>query len=137
MKKDKLTGVFRKNIAGWLLILPTVLIFIFFVWRPIIIGIGYSFFDLNGFTPIGFVGLENYKRVLTDTDFLKTLWNTVQYVLWSLVVGLPLPFVAAVMLNEVRFGKQYFKITTYLPCVLPGMAVYLLWSMVYGESSTG
>lgn len=137
MKNSKLNGLFKKNIAGWMLILPTVLVFIVFVWRPIIIGVFYSFFDLNGFTPVRFVGADNYIRVLSDTNFLKTLWNTVQYVLWSLVLGLPLPFVAAVMLNEIQFGKQYFKITSYLPCVLPGMAVYLLWTMIYGESSTG
>lgn len=137
MSKKKLQGIFKRNIGGWMLILPTILIFVLFVWRPILIGIGYSFFDLNGFTPTKFVGVDNYIRVLSDTNFLKTLWNTVQYVLWSLVLGLPLPFVVAVMLNEMRFGKQYFKITSYLPCVLPGMAVYLLWSMVYGESSSG
>ena len=137
MKKSKFDGLIKRNIAGWALILPTVLVFIVFVWRPIIIGVVYSFFDLNGFVPVKFVGFDNYVRVLSDTNFLKTLWNTVQYVLWSLVLGLPLPFVAAVMLNEIRHGKQYFKITAYLPCVLPGMAVYLLWTMIYGESSAG
>lgn len=137
MRKNNLKTVFGKNIAGWILILPTVLAFVLFMWRPIIIGIGYSFFDLKGFTPKRFVGLDNYIRVLTDTNFLKTLGNTVKYVIWSLVLGLPLPFIAALMINEMRVGKQYFKITTYLPCVLPGMAVYLLWSMIYGESSSG
>lgn len=137
MKVNKFKGTIRNNIAGWLLILPTVLAFILFLWRPIIIGIGYSFFNLKGFTPDGFVGFDNYVKVLSDTNFLKTLGNTVEYVLWSLVLGLPLPFVAALMLNEMRAGKQYFKISTYLPCVLPGMAVYLLWTMVYGESSAG
>ena len=137
MKKSKFDGLIKRNIAGWALILPTVLVFIVFVWRPIIIGVFYSFFDLNGFVPVKFVWFDNYIRVLSDTNFLKTLWNTVQYVLWSLVLGLPLPFVAAVMLNEIRHGKQYFKITAYLPCVLPGMAVYLLWTMIYGESSAG
>jgi multiple sugar transport system permease protein len=135
--KQKLFGKIKKNMIGWVLILPTILAFILFVWRPIIIGVGYSFFDLKGFKIQEFVGLKNYVTILTDTNFLRTLWNTISYVLWSLVLGLPLPFFVAVMLNEMRFGKQYFKISTYLPCVLPGMAVYLLWTMIYGESSTG
>ena len=136
-KKKSFKSIFSKNIAGWLLILPTVIAFVIFVWRPIIIGITYSFFDLKGFTPVKFVGLDNYIQVVTDTNFLKTLGNTVLYVVWSLVIGLPIPFVAAVMLNEMLRGKQFFKISLYLPCVLPGMAVYLLWSMIYGESSAG
>ena len=123
--------------SGWLLILPTILIFIFLVWRPIIIGISYSFFKLRGFEPVEFIGLENYRQVLSDTNFTRTLGNTVQYVIWSLIIGLPLPFVAAVMMNEMLHAKQYFKITTYLPAVLPGMAVYLLWKLIYNDGPGG
>ena len=127
----------KSNLSGWVLILPTVLFFTFLVWRPILVGIGYSFFDLRGFEPLKFVGLKNYAQVLNDTNFLRTLKNTVMYVVWSLIIGLPLPFVAAVMLNEMLHAKQYFKISTYLPCVLPGMATYLLWKLIYGEGTNG
>lgn len=127
----------KKNFSGWILLLPTILFFIFLVWRPIMIGIIYSFFDLKGFEPAGFAGIKNYSQVLADTNFIRTLKNTVMYVLWSLLIGLPLPFVAAVMMNEMIHAKQYFKITTYLPCVLPGMATYLLWKLIYGESEGG
>lgn len=135
--RKKSAGFIKRNISGWVLILPTFLFFVFLVWRPIIIGIMYSFFDLRGFEPVAFVGLENYRQVLSDSNFLSTLKNTVEYVIWSLIIGLPLPFVAAVMLNEALHGKQYFKISLYLPCVLPGMAAYLLWSMIYGENQAG
>ena len=43
----KRSGFIRKNLSGWALILPTVLFFVFLVWRPIIIGIAYSFFNLR------------------------------------------------------------------------------------------
>ena len=137
MKNNKKLGFLKRNISGWLLILPTILIFIFLVWRPIIIGISYSFFKLRGFEPVEFIGLENYRQVLSDTNFTRTLGNTVQYVIWSLIIGLPLPFVAAVMMNEMLHAKQYFKITTYLPAVLPGMAVYLLWKLIYNDGPGG
>lgn len=133
----KLIAKIRLNVSGWTLLIPTIILFIFIVWRPIVIGITYSFFSLRGFTPEAFVGLENYRDVLSDTNFTGVLWNTVQYVLWSLVIGLPLPFLAAVAMNEMLHAQQFFKITTYLPCVLPGMAVYLLWTFLYGEGNTG
>ena len=136
-ERKKRISKFKKNFSGWILILPTVILFTVLVWRPIIIGIIYSFFDLQGFNPTEFVGLKNYMQVLSDTNFLTTLKNTLMYVFWSLVIGLPLPFVAAVMMNEMIHAKQYFKITTYLPCILPGMAVYLLWKLIYGESAGG
>ena len=135
--KKKKSVFFMRNISGWTMILPTVLLFIFLVWRPIIIGIAYSFFNLRGFEPTSFAGLENYRQVLSDTNFLTTLKNTVWYVIWSLIIGLPLPYLAAVMLNEALHAKTYFKVAFYLPVVLPGMAAYLLWSMIYGESQSG
>ena len=142
MKTNNRNGIknlnsFKTNLSGWILVIPTIFMFVFLVWRPIIIGIVYSFFDLNGFEPSKFVGLENFRQVLSDTNFIQTLKNTVFYVIWSLILGLPLPFVAAVMMNEMMHAKQYFKITTYLPAILPGMAVYLLWRFIYGESSGG
>lgn len=135
--KKKYIDNLKRNISGWGMLLPTVVFFVFLVWRPIVIGITYSFFDLRGFDPVEFVGLENYEQVLSDTNFLRTLKNTVSYVVWSLIIGLPLPFFAAVMINEMRHAKQYFKVTAYLPGILPGMAVYLLWKNIYGESANG
>ena len=61
--KQKLFGKIKKNMVGWVLILPTILAFTLFVWRPIIIGIGYSFFDLKGFKIQEFVGLKNYVTI--------------------------------------------------------------------------
>ena len=134
---SKIMKVLRSNLAGWLLLFPSVLLFIFIIWRPILIGIFYSFFKLRGFTPVEFTGIENYKYVLTDSNFMQTLFNTVKYVIWSVIIGFPLPFVCAVLTNEFVKGQGFFKITTYLPVVIPSIAVAMIWKMVYGESSGG
>lgn len=130
-KNRTLKSFFVNNISGWILILPSVILFILLVWRPIVVGIGYSFFSLKGFTPQEFVGLKNFKDVLTDTNFLQTLWNTVQYVFWSLIIGFPLPFICAFMINEMVRGKAFFKFTMYLPVIIPSIAVSMIWKFVY------
>ena len=132
-----LGGIVKRNISGWLLILPSLFLFFMIVWRPIGIGIGYSFFRLQGFTPIQFVGIKNFTDVLSDTNFIQTLWNTVGYVGWSLVIGFPLPFICAVMLNEMVHIQGYFKVTTYLPVVIPSIATCLIWKMVYMDGEGG
>ncbi len=112
-------------------------LFFFIVWRPIAIGIAYSFFDLKGFTPTEFVGLKHYKNVITDTQFLKTLWNTVKYVLFSLAIGFPLPFIVALLMSEMVHAKRLFKFTVYLPVLIPGMAVYLIWKFILAAGEGG
>ena len=134
---SKKTGLIKRNMSGWLLILPSIILFVMIVWRPIVIGIAYSFFKLQGFTPVEWVGFDNYRNVLSDTNFIRTLKNTVGYVLWSLVIGFPLPFICAVMLNELKHFQGYFKITTYLPVIVPSIATSLIWKMVYMDGSGG
>lgn len=131
------SGIIRRNLSGWLLIFPSLLLFCIIVWRPIVIGIGYSFFKLQGFTPTAFTGLDNYIAVLTDTNFLQTLANTGVYVLCSLLIGFPLPFICAVMLNEMIHAKGFFKVSTYLPVIIPGIASCLIWKMMYMDGSGG
>lgn len=126
-----------RNISGWLLIAPSVILFVLLVWRPIIIGISYSFFDLKGFAPVKFVGFDNYIDVLTDTNFLQTLKNTVWYVFWSLIIGFPLPFICAVILNELIHTKGWFRVSTYLPVLVPSIASMLIWKLIYQDGSGG
>lgn len=133
---SKLIGKLRRNLTGWMLIVPSIFLFVMLVWRPIVIGISYSFFDLKGFRPVEFVGLRNYIDVISDTNFLKTLWNTVQYVFWS-CLGFPIAFIFAVMLNEMLHAKQFIKISTYLPNIVPAIAVAMIWKMVYMDGESG
>ena len=127
----------KTNLSGWLLLLPGLFLFFYLVWRPIFIGITYSFFDIKGFTPTKFIGLLNYKYVLSDTQFLRTLKNTFLYVFWSLIIGFPLPVLCAVMLNEMIGFKQYFKISFYLPQIMPAIAVSVLWINIYAPDNAG
>ena len=133
----KTFGRIRRNFSGWILLVPTIFLLCFVVLRPMFMGIVNSFYELEGFTPTEFVGLENYIQVIKDTKFIGTIWNTVSYVFWSLVIGLPLPFICAIMLNEMVFGKNFIRISTYMPAVIPAVAVSLIWTNMYMEGTGG
>lgn len=129
--------VIKPNVSGWALLIPALILFVMLVWRPILIGIAYSTFKLQGFTPVEFVGIKNFTDVLSDTNFLQTLKNTVGYVFWSLIIGFPLPFLCAVMLNELIHMQGFFKVTTYLPVVIPSVATCLIWRLIYMDGESG
>ena len=134
--KSSHSRLFRR-LSGWPLLILPLFLFVMIVWRPILVGISYSFFQLKGFQPEKFVGLLNFYDILTDTTFLQTLWNTVLYVIWSLVIGLPLPIIAALMLNEMIHAKEFFKFSLYIPCIIPAIAVSLIWKLMYLDGSGG
>lgn len=135
IKKRK--GGCKKNLVAWLLISPLLIILYILVWRPTVIGGLWSLFKMNAYTPGGFVGLDNYKMVLSNSQFVPTLWNTVMYVVWSIVIGFLPPIAIAIMVNEMVHLKNFMRVTIYLPAVIPGIAAMLIWTKMYDPSSSG
>ncbi len=126
-----------KEIRAWALLIPSVVLFFLLVWRPTVLGTVWSFFKMDAYTPREFCGFDNYIRVLTHTQFLPTLWNTVQYVLWSLVLGYLPPVIIAVMINEMVHFNNGFRSVIYLPAIIPGIAAMLIWYYIYYPDQTG
>lgn len=135
IKKRK--GICKKNLVAWLLISPLLIILYILVWRPTVIGGLWSLFKMNAYTPGEFVGLNNYKMVLSNSQFVPTLWNTVMYVVWSIVIGFLPPLAIAIMVNEMVHLKNFMRVTIYLPAVIPGIAAMLIWTKMYDPSSAG
>ena len=134
--KGKLTIVKNESMM-WLLLLPTVFTLILCSWNPIIRGMYTSFFTTRGFSVVEFVGLQNYKNVINDTMFIKTVINTFSYVIWSLIIGILPPLAIAIAINETVHFKEGFKILLYLPAVAPGLAVSIIWMNMYSPASGG
>lgn len=129
--------LFRKDFSAWILLLPSLLCIYFVILRPQILQIYWSFFDMKGFTPQEFVGFENYRRVVSDSVFAKTFWNTCQYVLWSIVIGFSIPFIVAVIMNELLHFRRLTRMIVYLPSIMPVVAVSLLWYFIYYPDASG
>lgn len=137
LKRRRFIGSAKRNAAGWLLMLPTLFLLYLLVWRPAAMGIGLSFFRMEGYTPVEFVGFKNFITVMKDKLFTKTLLNTFSYVFWSIVLGYLTPLVVAILLNEVRRGQGFFKTAIYLPTVVPAIAASMIWTQIYQPGTGG
>lgn len=107
------------------------LIYVFFALIPILYNIYISLFDTNLLTPGKFVGLKNYARLLKDMTFLRALRNNIFLVIGSLAahMGLGLFFANAIF-QKVK-GSKFFQSVFFLPSVICGVAVGLIWTFVY------
>ena len=104
-----------EDIKAWLLMLPAVFIIYTLIWRPTVLGGAYSFFNMQGYTTGDFCGLKNYIQVISHTQFVPMLINTLWYVFWSFVIGFIPPIIIAVMLQEIVHFKSGFRALIYLP----------------------
>lgn len=127
----------RNEFDAWVLMFPMLFILYVFVWRPTVMGFVWSFFKMQAYNIVSFCGFDNYVKVLTNSQFIPMLWNTVQYVLWSLVIGFFPPLFLAIMINEIVHFKNGFKVLIYIPAVIPGIAAMLMWYFIYYPDNTG
>lgn len=117
-KQSSLTSI-RKNWDLYLLLLPGVLWFLAFAYKPMA-GLLIAFYDYNIFKGISgstFVGLDNFITFLTGRDFLRVLKNTLMISFWQLVVCFPIPIVLAVAVTEMKnkFVSKMTQMATLLP----------------------
>ena len=133
----KVWNAIRKDWGSWVLLVPSVILFVAMVWQPLLSSIRLSFYETKGFEVVEFTGLDNYVKVMSNSAFIKTLKNTVTYVGWSLVIGYLIPVVVAVLLNEMVHAKGFFRFCCYFPVMIPGMAASLLWYFVFYPGEGG
>ncbi|MGG3453624.1 ABC transporter permease [Paenibacillus rhizolycopersici] len=117
------TGLLRKRLWRnkwlYLMLLPGVLYFIVFKYFPMY-GLIISFQDYKPYDGIRgseWVGLEHFRRLFTEPDFMVILKNTVILFALNLFIYFPVPIILALMLNELRghFFKRLFQTFVYLP----------------------
>ncbi len=120
-----------KNIC--IFILPGLALFTLFF----IIPVGYvsvtSLFEWNGITAPIFKGLYNYKDIFGDKVFWRSVKNNI---LWALVAGgvqVPLAMLMALVLSKKPRGWQFFRTVYFLPQVISGIALAMLWSAMYNS----
>jgi multiple sugar transport system permease protein len=86
---------------------------------------------------VRFIGLDNFVSVTGKDDFMQALMNTFSYTFWSLLIGFGLPVLLALLICETTRGKSFFRTAVYLPNMLPGLAVIILWSAFFSGEKSG
>ncbi len=121
------------NRSGYFLILPFYLFFTVFVIIPIIVNIGLSFTNYN-LDQMSFIGIKNYRNLLTDRFFWISLKNTAIYTFFTLIFTMTLGLGLAVVLNRKLTGLKFFRASFYLPNVTSMVAVSMVWLWLYEPS---
>ncbi len=131
----KTTGVprrFQDRIVIALFLLPGLIVFILFVIYPIFRSVYFSTFDWNGFGPaVDYIGLENYKKILTDEVFLKAIKNVLLLIALSLGIQLPAALTLAVMVGRDLPGRTLFRTIFFLPYVISEVNTAIMWMLLY------
>jgi multiple sugar transport system permease protein len=121
----------REELAFYLFISPWLIGFLLFTGGPILAALGISFSEYSILQPPRWIGLENYQLLFADELFFTSLVNTLYYVGVSVPLGLSLAFMMAIALNQKVRGQTWFRTIFYLPSVVSGIVVALLWGWIF------
>lgn len=128
MRKRTMSMNTREAINGYLFFSPGLIGLIVFMAGPILYSLYLSFTSYNIYQAPRWVGLDNYRILLTeDPLFLKSLLNTLYFVAVSVPLNTALGILLAVLMNQKVKGIRLFRTIYFLPSVVSGVAVALLW----------
>ena len=136
-QKSGLPGKTGETLKSWLIMLPGLILMTFFVWEPLFESIRMSLYKTRNVELVRWIGLDNFISVIGKDDFVQALTNTFSYTVWSLLLGFALPVLLAMLIGETRRGKGFFRTAMYLPNMLPGLAVIILWSAFFSGKESG
>lgn len=124
------------KVAPYIFVLPFVLIFIGFFLYPIANTILMSFQSVN-INDIRFVGLENYRELLTSSTLPTAIRNSVTYTVFTLLILIPFPVILACMLNSKSMrGSGFFRAVLFLPILCSVVVAGLTFRFMFNETDS-
>lgn len=127
----------KENITGYLFLLPSLVILGLFLLVPAVMSLYYSFTDYYMLTPTltEFIGIENYKNILSDTEFRQSIMNIFKFVIFIMPIQVGTALGLALLVNRSKRGSLFYKIAYFSPVVMSLVVVSVLWLYLLNPSS--
>ncbi|EMS70155.1 carbohydrate ABC transporter permease [Ruminiclostridium cellobioparum] len=126
--------VYSQKVAPYIFVLPFVIIFLIFWLFPLANSFVMSFQErMLGQDP-KWIGTANYTKLLTDKVFLKSITNSVVYMVGTLILLIPFPMLFACLINsKLMWGREFFKSSFFLPALTSVAVAGTIFRLIFGE----
>lgn len=121
----------ERRLAAYLFVLPSLLCLGVFVIYPILNAFYLSFHRYSLLEAPIWAGIDNYRHLIEDERFLKSLGNTFLFALMTVPTGTVISLLLAVLINQPLRGIYFFRTAYYLPVVTSFVAVSFIWLWIY------
>ncbi|QPP07783.1 sugar ABC transporter permease [Streptomyces bathyalis] len=120
-----------RKVAGWLFLLPLILVNLFIVLIPSVFSVWYSFTDWTGISGrAGFVGLDNYRNLLGDPEFVQGLVHNILWTLFFLTVPMAMGLFGAYALSRIRRFRLLLRTLYFIPYVVASVVNASIWRSI-------
>lgn len=125
----------ESNKTGYLMSLPYGIYFLLFLAFPLVFSFILIFHKWNIVTPMEWVGLRNFTRLFSDVQFFKSIFNTIIFLIIHIPLQIIVALLLAVCLNQKINFRGFFRALYFLPVIVSGVVITILWQELYGYES--
>lgn len=122
----------QNNINSYILVSPYLLHVLVFVLFPVAFSLFLTFHEWNIIGPMKYVGASNYEKLLMDQYFLKSVRNTLVFLSIHIPLQIVIAIGIAVILNQKLWFRAFFRGAFFMPVVVSGVVITILWQQLYG-----
>lgn len=128
---------YKVNRVAYILLAPAILTVLIFSYYPLLRGAMMAFQEYGVSTGGKYVGFENFAMVFFDQDFWLSILRSIYFsFLYITLVFFP-PITLAILLSEIPIGKIFYRVIYYLPAVISGIIVMLMWKSFFDPAPDG
>lgn len=121
----------RESLTALAFVSPWIVGFTLFLLYPLLASIYYSFCNYSVLKAPVWIGLANYRNLIRDDVFRTSLVNTLIYAAMALPTGMAIAIGLAMMLNAKVRGQTVYRTVFYIPSLVPGVPLAVLWLWVF------
>lgn len=128
--------LYRKKWPLIIFLVPSLIFLVIFLYIPFLNNIKNSLYDMT--TPVllqgqtwKFIGIENYKKMLTDPDLRIAIFNSLKMMALTVIFQVGIAFVLAVMVSQTKRMQQFFRTVYFFPVVISATAIGLIFKLFY------
>ncbi|ELI8087977.1 TPA: carbohydrate ABC transporter permease [Yersinia enterocolitica] len=132
-----LTPRLKRNLVPWLFLAPALVIFTWFKFIPMLQGLVMSFYKVNFNQPNEWVGFDNFSRAMGDEALHSAVFNTLLYVVVTMVVAAFIAFFLAMLLEGPARHLRFIRTAIFLPAVTSAAIVAEMWRILFNSTSNG
>jgi len=117
--------------TAWLLTLPAIALMLLILVVPVLIATALSFTSYSlGSPSVAWVGIENYEKLFTRSTYQRMFTATFTYVFVVVPVSVALGLGAALLINSLRVGQDFYKTIYFLPVMAALLAMAIVWEFM-------
>lgn len=125
----------RDERTGYAMILPYLLHTLLFLGYPLAFAFVLIFHRWNVYTPMRWVGLANIELLFSDPLVWRALRNTLYFLVVHIPLQLTLALGFACLLNQQIRARAFFRASYFLPVIISGVVVTILWQQLYADET--